>query len=151
LNYFKSDLIFSIDVHASVGNKLTGKLQIESEKAAKTVKLFSSNDEVLFFPEKFNSPMILVPNIPNEVKYIIYPKKEENYDVIINLVDISARERVKNWLVRIVPEKPQINNIFTIDCKVNSVTNIKYEFTNSLNSWVIFNFESNNSDILNVL
>lgn len=86
----------------------------------------------------------------NEIKYIIYPKKEENYEVVINCVDISNRELIKSWMVRIMPDKPQINHVHKIDCRVNSVTNIKYEFTNSLNSWVIFNFESNNPEILNV-
>jgi hypothetical protein len=113
---------------------------MEAERTPRTIQLFSSNEEVLFFPEKYNSPIILVPNMPNDIKYVIYPKREESTDVLVHCVDISNRELIRGWLIRILPEKPEINHIHNIDCKVGSVTNIKYEFTNSLNSWVIFNF-----------
>ena len=137
-------------MHAQIGNKITHKLQIDQERSPKTIRLFSNNSDILSFPEKFNQPIIIVPNIPNDIKFVVYPKKDENYDIIINCVDISNRELIKNWLVRVLPEKPEINHVHKIDCKINSVTNIKYEFTNSLNSWIIYNFEANNPDILNV-
>jgi hypothetical protein len=146
-NFFN---IFSIDIHAQIGCKITQKLKMESERTPRTIQLFSSNPEVLFFPEKFNTPIILVPNMSNDIKYVIYPKREESTDVVVHCVDISNRELVRGWLIRILPEKPEINHIHNIDCKVGSATNIKYEFTNSLNSWVIFNFESNNPELLKV-
>ncbi len=101
--------------------------------------------------DKCASGLILVPNMSNEVKYVVYAKKSEDYEVFLNCVDISNRELVKSWLIRIKAESPQINHIHKIDCKVNSVTNIKYEFTNILNSWVIFNFESNNNELLHIV
>lgn len=137
-------------MHAQIGSKANHKLMVE-ENQAKTVQFFSNIEDVLFFTENFSQPIIIVPNIPNEVRYTLYPKKDESCEIVINCVDIANRELVRNWLVRLLPEKPEISHVHRIDCKVNTNTNIKYEFTNPLNSWITFNFESNNSDLLSVI
>jgi len=94
--------------------------------------------------------MIVVPNIPNEIKYVIFPKSNTNNDILINCVDISSRELIKCWMVRLITDKPQINFVHQIDCKVGSITNFKYEYMNQLNSWILLNFESNSEELLNV-
>jgi nephrocystin-4 len=137
-------------VHSHLGLKLTQKLSVESEKVPKTVQFFSSNSEVLFFPDKYSNPIILVPNIPNEIKYIIFPKSNSNNDILVNCVDISSRELLRSWMIRMITEKPQINFVHQIDCRVGSATNFKYEFMNQLNSWILLNFESNNQELMNV-
>jgi hypothetical protein len=104
----------------------------------------------MFFPEKYNQPIILVPSMQNEFKYVLYPKKSENVELVLNCVDISTRELVKSWLVRMLPEKPEINHVHKVDVKVNLASMIKYEYTNSLNNYAVFNFESNSPDILKV-
>lgn len=148
---FNINCIISIDIHAQIGTKITQKLTLEAERNSRTVQFYSSNPEILYLADKCNTAMILVPNMSNEIKYIVYPKKNENYEIILNCVDMSSRELIKSWLVKILPENPHINHVHKIDCKVDSVTNIKYEFTNTLNSWVIFNFESNNPELLSIV
>ncbi len=63
---------------------------------------------------------------------------------------MSNRETVRSWLVRIATEKPIINKHVKFDRKANNQTNIKYECTNNMNGWVVYTFESNHPDILNV-
>jgi hypothetical protein len=120
------------------------------DRIPRTVKLFSSDPEVVFFPEKYSQPFILVANLQNEIRYIVYSKVNKQQEVVLSCVDISSRELVKSWLLKIIPEKPEINSVHKLDCKHNQTSNIKYEYTNSLNSWVIYNFESNNPDLLKV-
>lgn len=115
------------------------------------MKLFSSDSDIVFFPEKYSQPFILVANLQNEIRYIVYPKSNTQQEVLLSCVDISSRELIKSWLLRIIPEKPEINSVNKIDCKYNQTSNIKYEYTNSLSSWVIYNFECNNSDLLKVV
>ncbi len=143
-------IIISVDIHGSLGAKITQKLQLESDRVPRTVQLYSNNPELLFFSDKFNIPFILVPNMHNEAKYIAFPKNNYNNDILVNCVDVSNRELLKTWMIRLIPEKPQINYHHQIDCKVGSYTNFKYEYLNQLNNYVILNFESNNPDILNV-
>ena len=94
--------------------------------------------------------MILVPNMPSELKYCIYPKKEINYEVILNCVDISNRKLVRSWLVRIMPDKPIIKKYVKLECRANRKNNIKYEYENEVNSWIIYNFESSHPEIFKV-
>jgi hypothetical protein len=143
-------LIFSIDVHARIGSKMHQKLFVE-DRVPRTIKLYSSDNELMFFPEKYGQPIILVPSLQNEFKYIVYPKKNDPIDLVLNCVDISTRELVKSWLVRVTPEKPEINHVHKVDVKVNLASTIKYEYTNALNNYVVYNFESNSPEILKVV
>lgn len=136
-------------MHAQIGTKAVHKLSVE-ESQARTVQFFSCLPDVLFFCDSFAQPVILVPNMPNSVSYTLYPKQDENIEVTVNCVDVANRELVRNWLVRLLPEKPEISHVHRIECRVNTSTNIKYEFTNPLNHWVTFHFESNTPEFLNV-
>ena len=64
-------------------------------------------------------------------------------EILLNLVDISNRELIKTWIMRVKPDVPKYENVQNIECKLNKTTNIKFEYKNTLNSWIIYNFESN--------
>ena len=101
-------------------------------------------------PEKYSQPFVMVANLQNEIRYIVYSKTNKQHEVVLSCVDVSARELVKSWLIRIIPEKPEINSVHKLECKYNQTTTIKYEYTNTLNSWIIYNFESNSTELLKV-
>jgi hypothetical protein len=120
------------------------------DKISRTVRLYSSNPEIVFIPHQNESDLVLIPNVQNIIKVCVYPKKEESFEVLLNLVDISNRELIKTWIMRVKPDVPKYENVQNIECKLHKTTNIKFEYKNTLNSWIIYNFESN-SKYLNVV
>lgn len=124
------------------------KLTIE-DRNARNVQFYSTNENILYLPDKYKKPMVLIPNLSNEVRCVVNPKQNDTFEVLFNCVDISSRELIKTWLFRIIADKPEISHVHKIDCKVNQVLNFKYEFSNTLNHHMIFNFESN-SNLLKV-
>jgi len=136
-------------VKAIVGAKATKKIYID-EKIPKTVKLYSSHDDVVFFPPDFTKPITLHEDKPTELQYGLYPKKEENYQFVLNCVDVSIQQSIRSWLIKVIPEKPLIKKFIRLDCRANRNNNVKFEYENEVNSWMILNFESSQPNILKV-
>jgi hypothetical protein len=139
----------SIDLQVKIGSKLIYKLPVE-DKISRTVRLYSSNPDIVLIPQQNDNVVVLIPNVQNIIKVCVYPKKEETNEILLNLVDISNRELIKTWLMNVKPDVPKYENVQNIECKLNKTTNIKFEYKNTLNSWIIYNFESN-SKYLNVI
>ena len=53
--------------------------------------------------------------------------------------------------MNIIPEKPQITKFKRLECKANRNNNVKYEFENERNTWIVYNFESSQPNILSVI
>jgi len=120
------------------------------DRNPRNVQFFSTNQDILYLPEKYNKPMVLIANLSNEIRCVVNPKQNDTFECLLNCVDIASRELVKSWLFRIMADKPEISHVHKIDCKVNQILNFKYEFANPLNHHMIFNFESN-SRLLKVI
>ena len=138
-----------MDVHAQIGSKKVQRLTIE-DRSARNVQFFSSNEEILYLSEKYKTPMVLIPNLSNEVRCVVNPRQNDTFEVLLNCVDISSRELLKTWLFKIMADKPEISHVHKIDCRLNQVLNFKYEFCNPLNHHMIYNFEAN-STLLKVI
>lgn len=159
LNKLKSEILFTfeitvsmletIDIHTKIGSKVAQKIYFEDNER-RTVQCFSSDLKTLFFTEKGDNPFILIPNIPNEIKMIIFPKTNSQKEVIINCVDLASKDLIKSYLIRIIPENPNFEHVIRIDSNVGNSNNIKYEYTSQMSRWCILNFESNNEEILKV-
>lgn len=140
----------TIDVQTQLGSKVLQRFFVESSER-RTIQCFASNSDVVYFTEKCSAPMIMVPDIPNEIKFVVFPKKKEDlYEVIINVVDISNKLIIKQMLVRVIPENPIFSHVVRIDCNIGSVTHFKYEYQSKLNRWAIIKFESNDEEFLRV-
>ena len=53
-------------------------------------------------------------------------------------------------MVKTRPNKCEISQIIKLNCKINSVTNVKFQFTNPLHEFSVIRFESSNKSILTV-
>ena len=49
-----------------------------------------------------------------------------------------------------MPDKPIIKKFVKLECRSNRKNNIKYEYENEVNSWIIYNFESSHPEIFKV-
>lgn len=140
----------TIDVQTKLGSKVSQKFKLELNER-RTIQCFSSNSEIIYFTEKCSVPMITIPDIPNDIKFVVFPKKKcKLEEVIINVVDISNKILLKSVLVRIIPENPIFTHVVKIECNVGNVTHFKYEYQSKLNKWSIIKFESNDNDFLRV-
>lgn len=145
------NLLETIDVNIQLGMKVNQKFLVDTNER-RTVRLFTNNNDVIFFNDKFSVPLILIPDISNEMKFIIYPKKKEiTNDTLINVVDIYNKVIIKTILIRVIPENPIFTHVVRIDCNVGSPTHFKYEYTSKLSKWAILKFSSNNEDFLRVI
>ena len=120
------------------------------DRNARNVQFFSSNEDILYLSEKYKKPIVLIPNLSNEVRCVVNPRQNDTFEVLLNCVDISTRELLKTWQFKIMADKPEISHVHKIDCRLNQILNFKYEFSNPLNQYMIFNFEAN-STLLKVI
>ena len=137
----------------NLGKKLISPLYIynnDSRNDELLLQLFS-NRETVFFPNENSNPFKLPINGSKEISMILYPKSSFRNEVIINCVNIAKRETYKTWLLKYSTSKPEINVNVNVKCIVGEITNIKYEFTNKLNHFILLKFDSDNEEVLNVV
>jgi len=134
-------IYFRIDIKTTIGRKTTKTLKI-TENHARTVKLYSSDHNILFCPKEYDKSTIIQANVEAELKYCIYSKKEQNEEIVLTCVDINNKQILQSWLVRVFTEKPLITKFIKLDCKTNRVNYVKYEFENEFNKSLVYKFES---------
>ena len=143
-----------IDITTNLGNKTTLTLYIDNDKESslsKTLQLFSSNNQVIFFPEAQKDPFTILPNQRIEGKYVVYPKNKSDDKAVINCVNCASRELFHAWLVRLRTKRPEITETVKVECKVGSITYIKYEFENPMTRYSIIHFDSSDEEILKIV
>ena len=133
-----------INLCTDLGVKKTNKLLLPVVDVPRTIKLYSSNESILFFKDRYKENIVMVPNMRYEVEYIVYTKKSEIYDLLLSCVDITTKDIIKTWLIKCVPNNPKINQIIKVDCLIGTTKQVKFSFTSPLNTWCLINFESSN-------
>ena len=91
---------------------------------------------------------MMIPNIKFEAEYMVYSKKIENNDILINCIDISNKEIIKTWLVKTVVNQPKVSQVIKVNCLIGNSTQVKFSFTSPLNTWSVLNFESSNRNMV---
>ena len=145
---FLIDAYNCIDVSSDLGVKKTFKLLLPIIDTPKTIKLYSSNEDILFFQGRYKESIILVPNMRYELEYVVFSKKVENHEILINCIDISTKEIIKTWLIKTAVNQPKVSQIIKVDCMVGTSTQVKFSFTSPLNTWSVLHFESSNKRML---
>ena len=140
----------TVNISSDMGIRSKNSLSLPMSKTPRTIRIFSSDPDTLYFEDKYNESIILVPNIKYEFEYILFPKKNELIEIAIHCIDLGTNEILEKWLIRSLPNKPFINQILKVDCRINSVTNVKFNFTNPLDNWSLIRFESSNDKIMKI-
>ena len=133
-----------INICTDLGVKKSYKLFLPEIDSPKTIRLYSSNENVLFFQGKYKQNIMMIPNMRYEAEYLIYSKKVENNDVLINCIDISNKEIIKTWLVKTAVNQPKVSQVIKVNCLIGNSTQVKFSFTSPLNTWSVLYFESSN-------
>ena len=136
-----------MNICTDLGVKKPFKLFLPEIDSPRTIRLYSSNENVLFFQGKYKQNIMLIPNMRYEVEYFIHSKKVENNDIIINCLDISNKEVIKTWLVKTAVNQPKVSQVIKVNCLIGNSTQVKFSFTSPLNTWSVLYFESSNRNI----
>ena len=137
-----------MNICTDLGVKKPFKLFLPEIDSPRTIRLYSSNENVLFFQGKYKQNIMLIPNMRYEVEYFIHSKKVENNDIIINCLDISNKEIIKTWLVKTAVNQPKVSQVIKVNCLIGNSTQVKFSFTSPLNTWSVLYFESSNRNMV---
>ena len=133
-----------INICTDLGVKKKYKLLLPIVDSPKTIKLYSSNEDILYFQGRYKENIIMIKNMRYEVEYTIYSKKVENHEILINCIDIFSNEIIKTWLIKIGVNTPRVSQIIKVDCLIGTSTQTKFYFKSPLNTWSVLHFESSN-------
>ena len=137
-----------MNICTDLGVKKPFKLFLPEIDSPRTIRLYSSNENVLFFQGKYKQNIMLIPNMRYEVEYFIHSKKVENNDIIINCLDISNKEVIKTWLAKTAVNQPKVSQVIKVNCLIGNSTQVKFSFTSPLNTWSVLYFESSNRNMV---
>jgi hypothetical protein len=140
----------TINISSDMGIRTKNSLSLPMSKTPRTIRIFSSDPDTLYFEDKYNESIILIPNVKYEFEYILFPKKNELIEIAVHCIDLGTNEIIDKWLIRSLPNKPFVNQILKVNCRINSVTNVKFSFTNPLENWSLIRFESSNDKIIKI-
>ena len=138
----------TIHLSTDIGIRSKNILNIPPSSISRTIQFYSSDPDTLYFDDKYKELIILIPNYPYTIEYIIYPKENKNYEILVNCVDISTNEVIKNFLIKTNPNKPAVYHILNINAQCNDETILKFQFQNPLSQWAILKFDSSNKKIV---
>ena len=137
-----------INICTDLGAKKPFRLFIPEIDNPRTVKLYSSNENIVFFQGKYKQNIMLIPNMKYEIEYFVYSKKIENNEVLINCIDLSNKEIIKSWLIKTAVNQPKISQVIKVNCYIGNSTQVKFSFTSPLNTWSVLYFESSNRSMV---
>ena len=137
-----------IDICTDLGVKKVFKLLLPIVDSPKTIKIYSSNEDVLFLQGRYNENIIMIPNMRYEIEYTIYSKKIENHEILLNCIDISTKEIIKTWLIKTAVNQPKVIQVIKAECLINSTMQVKFSFTSPLNTWSVLHFESSDNRMI---
>ena len=137
-----------INICIDLGVKKSFRLFLPEIDNPRTVKLYSSNENIVYFKGKYKENIMMIPNMRYEVEYFVYSKKIENNDILINCIDLSNKEIIKTWLIKTAVNQPKISQVIKVNCLIGNSTQVKFSFTSPLNTWSVLYFESSNRSMV---
>jgi hypothetical protein len=137
-----------ISISSDLGVKKTYKLLLPIVDSPRTVRLYSSNEDILFFQGIYKENIILIQNMSYEVEYTVFSKKIDNHEILLNCTDISTKEIIKTWLIKTAVNQPKVSQVIKVDCLIGTTTQVRFSFTSPLNTWSVLHFESSNKSMI---
>ena len=137
-----------INICTDLGVKKNYKLLLPIVDSPRTIRIYSSNEDILYLQGRYKENIIMIQNMRYEVEYTVFSKKVENHEILINCIDISNREIIKTWLVKTAVNTPKVSQVIKVDCLIGSSTQAKFSFTSPLNTWSVLHFESSNKTMV---
>ena len=116
-----------------------------------SLKLYTDKPEIIQFPKDYDNSFTLVLNSTAEAKYILYPKNQDQNMAMINCVNVNTRDIYKSFLINFACGDPEISDKVDVESPINNQTNLKYQFVNPIDKWVLMKFESSDENYMYVV
>mmetsp|Transcript_20156 Transcript_20156/g.20185 ORF Transcript_20156/g.20185 Transcript_20156/m.20185 type:complete len:414 (+) Transcript_20156:475-1716(+) len=141
--------LVGVDVNVTMGQATAIRLACPGDEA-RTVALFSSKDNSVFFPSPHDKPFTLLPRSVNSLPVMIRSDTPQIQRVRVHCVDIFHRQLVHAWIIRIESSAATITQIYEVKCKLGQPTDKRVLFVNRSQSWAIFHFRSSHPNVLEI-
>jgi hypothetical protein len=117
---------------------------------ARTVKLYSSEADVVKFPAPHDQPFTLLPRASNNIGALVCCDNPQARRVRVHCVDVYQRTLIHAWLVRVEPSAASVAQLFQLQCRVGIPCDKKVMYTNRTQAWSMFHFRSSHPQLLSV-
>jgi hypothetical protein len=141
--------LVGMDVSVTMGQSTSIRITCPGDEA-RTVSLFSSNIDVVFFPPPHNKPFTLMPRTVNNLPVIVRSDSPVPQNVRVHCVDVFHKQLVYAWVFKIQTSGINVTQTFDLKCPMKSLTEKRVLFTNRSQTWAMFHFRSSNPKILEI-
>ena len=141
--------LVGMDVSVNMGQNTAIRITCPGDEA-RTVTLFSSSPETVFFPPPHNKPFTLMPRTVNNLPVIVRSDSLLPQTVRVHCVDVFHKILVHAWVFKIQTTGHNITQQFDLKCPMNVMTEKKVAFVNRSQTFAIFHFRSSDSRILEI-
>ena len=141
--------LVGMDASVTMGQSTSVRITCPGDEA-RTVTLFSSSPEVVFFPPPHNKPFTLMPRTVNNLPVIIRSDTPVTQSVRVHCVDVFHKQLIHAWIFKIQTTGTNITQVFDIKCSLKCITERRVMFTNRSQSWAIFHFRSMDTKVLDI-
>lgn len=133
-----------------VGELQTVKLEVRTG-IPRMVKIFSNNERVVKFHNRYESQFELLPNSANKILFNVRAFKPGKSNLIINCVETHSKELVHGWTFRLQADPAECTKEIHEEVRIGEQKSMKYPFSNTTNQYTTFDIVSSNPDLIKVI
>eukprot|EP00828_Plagiopyla_frontata_P035682 TRINITY_DN4727_c0_g3_i2.p1 TRINITY_DN4727_c0_g3~~TRINITY_DN4727_c0_g3_i2.p1 ORF type:complete len:171 (+),score=27.48 TRINITY_DN4727_c0_g3_i2:89-601(+) len=111
---------------------------------------YSSQPDIAYFPAKFSQPITLIAGQVNFFEMNVKSLSTDKQEVLVHLVDITTKELIHAWSVKIHTESPEVTTTFEVPVKVGVDSVQKFIYYNKTNYQSNFQFTSQAPQLLEI-
>jgi nephrocystin-4 len=143
----KLHALVGVDVNVTMGQTTGLRLACPGDEA-RTVKLYSSDIDSVFFPSPHDSAISLLPRSVNSLPIMVRSDTPQIKRIRVHCIDIYHRKIVHAWIIRIESTASTITQVYHFSCPLNTPTDKRIMFTNRSSAWGMFHFRSSHPKVL---
>ncbi len=134
-----------------MGQRTPGHLTVYGDISRTTVSLYSSHPQLVSFPSPYDRPFALIGGMHTPVPIRVLSFSQQPQKVQVNCVDVTTKQLIHSWIIRIDPETPTVQKMYDIQCEVGHKSVQRFYYQNRDTNANFFTFMSSNPDVLAVI
>jgi len=132
-----------------MGELSTIKLPLPAD-TTRAVRFYTSHPSLSYFPSGYDKSVTLAPGSTNYIPINIRSFSVKTQNILVHCVDVSTRELVYAWNIKVIGSEPQISKRYELVVRCGSDVTQKFIYENRSPSFGLFEFVSSHPDILQV-
>ena len=113
----------------------------------RTVQFYTSHPSLSCFP---SSQMYLTSDTTNDISIKARSFSVKTQAILVNCVDVSTKELVYAWILRLLSSQPQVSQKFELFVRCGGENTQKFPYKNETAESSEFSFVSSNPEIIQV-